>query len=120
MPRARIAHYEMCKVFKSLYEEKFSGFYCITPVDAKVAHEFWVLNGELAEEQMRPHAMNYFADEFEGWSERRWPAWLFFKHFNSFAPRIEKPTVKVGQHTHELVIHCTRCNRNHRANEDCE
>jgi hypothetical protein len=90
MPRKRIPHYEMCMVFKRLHDEKFGGFYCITSLDAKEANEFFVLNGEMAEEQMRPFCLNYFASDFTGWQSMGFPAWQFFKHFNSFAPRVEK------------------------------
>jgi hypothetical protein len=77
-------------VFKRLHDEKFGGFYCITSLDAKEANEFFVLNGEMAEEQMRPFCLNYFASDFTGWQSMGFPAWQFFKHFNSFAPRVEK------------------------------
>ena len=113
MPRARVPHYEMCRAFKAVYEEKFGGFYGITPLDAKEAHEFFVLNGEVDPESLRPYCMNYFADDFEGWSQRRWPAWLFFRHFNSFAPKIEKKVVR------KSTRYCGECGTTHSINDPC-
>lgn len=111
--RARTPHYEMCRVFKREHEAKFGGFYGITSLDAKEAHELFVLNGELTEEQIVPYCRNYFVNDFPGWSERAWPAWLFWKHFNSFAPKVEKKV------THKSTRWCPECQTAHSINEPC-
>jgi hypothetical protein len=90
MSRSRIPHYTMCQIFKRLHDEKFGGFYGITSLDAKEAHEFYALNGEVTEDQMKPFCANFFSSDFQGWQQMGFPAWQFFKHFNSFAPKVEK------------------------------
>ena len=113
MPRSRVPHYEMCKMFKSIHDEKFGGDYLITTLDAKEAHEMWVLNGELGEEKLRPLCGNYFASDFPGWISMGFPAWQFFKHINSFAPKVEQKPIR------RATTYCGKCGTTHSINDPC-
>src|SRR3972149_7325393 len=107
MSKPRIPHYEMCKIFKTIHDEKFDQPYVITTLDAKEAHEVWVLNGEIPEKQMRSFCAVYFSrSDFKTWQDMGFPAWQFFRHFNSFAPR-------VTQEAKPYLFICPRCQTEH-------
>ncbi len=65
---------------------------------------------------------NRFMDsDFEGWKEQDFPIWAFLRHYSRYAaPRVEESKKPRPQpNTMSMVIYCSRCETNHRADEAC-
>jgi hypothetical protein len=103
-------HFQMCQVFKQEWETKHGGRYFVTGRDLKEAHEFFVNNGELTAEEMRPHMATYFDSDFPAWVDQNYPAWGLFRNFNNFTP---KQTVR------KSTRYCPDCHTTHSMNTPC-
>lgn len=115
MPRKPQPQFTMCQIFRELWELERGGKYFVSTLDLKHAYEFYCLNGELGKDEMRPYFKNYLSAEFEGWEKMGFPAWQFFKHFMSFAPREKKVEVVRKRSTY----HCPKCDMDHPISEPC-
>lgn len=63
----------------------------------------------------------FMASEFDGWVDMDYPIWAFLKHYSRYAPprTAEVKQSRPQPQTMSMVIFCTRCETNHRADESC-
>ena len=109
--------FELCRIFKILYETEFNDKYIICPRDLRAAKELYALNGDLQRSEIVEPAKRYLSDKF--WTDRNHPAYGLFEHFMQYAidrkpkPKGPKPPERT------LVVVCSDCGSEHDAHQLC-
>ncbi len=108
---SRSIPYDLCMVYKAIWEKENGGRYFITPVDLKWAKDFLMLNGEVTQAEVEANAKRYFQEDF--WANQGYPASGLFRNWNSFTPKTERPVVR------KSTYHCVECGQDHPISEKC-
>ena len=78
--------YDLCLIYKTVYERERKKAYHIVGRDFKEAKTLLELNSDLDMKLVESHAIEYFKGGNDFWSHKEFPAYGLFMQFNEYQP----------------------------------
>jgi hypothetical protein len=107
--------YDLCLVYKTVYERTRKRDYTIGGRDMREAKTLLELNSDVEPDKVESYALEYFKGKNDFWKAKEFPAYGLFMQFNEYAPK-----KVVSGKPRSVVIECSTCNSTHEADEKCK
>lgn len=99
--------YDLCLIYKTVYERERKRNYFISGRDLKEAKVFLELNDDLDTALVETHAIQYWKNKQDFWAAKDFPAFGLWMQFNENAPKVRA----------RVKRYCSFCCSEHYADE---